>query len=152
MPIFFQGYRTFSHAAPAERLSTVSSPFLSYIGFTKIRAFVGKCCQKISTSVGFTKIRAFVGKCGQKISTSVGLTKIRAFAGKCGQNCANLLCRNIISRASPENKFIPKACTFFLAYLVRSATNKTNKKINCRRLAFLRIIFLNFIELFLRTL
>ena len=28
MPIFFRGYRTFSHAAPAERLSTVSSPFM----------------------------------------------------------------------------------------------------------------------------
>ena len=28
MPIFFQGYRTFIHAAPAERLSTVSSPFM----------------------------------------------------------------------------------------------------------------------------
>ena len=69
-----------------------------YIGFTKIRAFVGKCGQKISTSVGLTKIRAFVGKCGQKISTSLGLTKIRAFVRKCGQNCANLLCRNNISR------------------------------------------------------
>ena len=59
--------------------------------------------QMISTFVGLTKIRAFAGKCGQKISTSVGGTKIRAFAGKCGQNCANLLCRNNISRASPEN-------------------------------------------------
>ena len=74
------------------------------VGLTKIRAFAGKCGQKISTSVGGTKIRAFAGKCGQKISTSVGGTKIRAFAGKCGQNCANLLCRNNISRASPENK------------------------------------------------
>ena len=30
MPIFFLGYRTFSHAAPAERLPTVSSPFMVY--------------------------------------------------------------------------------------------------------------------------
>ena len=59
---------------------------------------MGKCGQKISTSVGFTKIRAFALKCGQKISTSVGFTKIRAFAWKCGQNCANLLCHNNISR------------------------------------------------------
>ena len=49
------------------------------VGFTKIRALVGKCGEKISTSVGFTKIRAFVLKCGQKISTSVGFTKSRAF-------------------------------------------------------------------------
>merc|ERR1711997_1238788 len=79
--------------ATPERLSTVSSPFMVfscqesiiyYIRFTKIRAFVGKYGQKISTSVGFTKIRAFVGKCGQKISISVGLTKIRALVGKCG--------------------------------------------------------------------
>ena len=40
-------------------------------GFTKSRAFEGKCGQKISTSVGFTKIRAFEGKCGQKTSTTV---------------------------------------------------------------------------------
>ena len=74
------------------------------VGFTNIKAMVGKCGQKISTSVGFTKIKAMVGKCCQKISTSVGFTKIRAFVGKCCQNCANLLCRNIISRASPENE------------------------------------------------
>ena len=34
MPIFFWGYRTFSHAAPAERLWTVSSPFISFIQYT----------------------------------------------------------------------------------------------------------------------
>ena len=56
----------------------------------------------MSASVGFTKIKAFSLKCGQKISTSVGFTKIKAFAWKCVQNCANLLCRNNISRASPE--------------------------------------------------
>ena len=38
----------------------------------------------IFITLGLTKIRAFVYKCGQKISTSVGFTKIRAFAGKCG--------------------------------------------------------------------
>ena len=63
MPIFFRVYRTYCHAAPAERLLTVSSPFM----------------------------------------VSVGVTKSRAFAAKCGQNFANLLCRNNISRASPEN-------------------------------------------------
>ena len=49
----------------------------------------------ISINAGFTKIRAFEGKCGQEISTSVGFTKIRAFEGKwlkdfyfcsCGKN------------------------------------------------------------------
>ena len=45
-----------------------------------------------------------MGKCCQKISTSVGFSKKGPLVVKCCQNCANLLCRNIISRASPENK------------------------------------------------
>ena len=58
----------------------------------------------ISSSVGGTKSRASPHKCGQNISSTVAVTKSRAFPHKCGQNCANLLCRNNISRASPENK------------------------------------------------
>jgi hypothetical protein len=71
---------------------------------TKSRAFAAKSGQNISSSVGVTKSRAFAAKCGQNISSSLGVTKSRAFAAKCGQNCANLLCRNNISRASPANK------------------------------------------------
>ena len=55
-------------------------------------------------ALGFTKSRAFPTKSGQNISSSVGFTKTRAFATKSGQNCANLLCRNNISWALPENK------------------------------------------------
>ena len=83
----------------------------SSVGITKSRTFATKCCQNISTSVGITKSRAFAAKCCQNISSSVGFTKSRAFAAKCCQNCANLLCRNIISRASPENNF-------YLLYLI----------------------------------
>ena len=78
----------------------------SSVGGTKTRAFPTKYGQNISSSVGVTKTRAFPTKCGQNISSSVGGTKTRAFPTKCGQNCANLLCRNNISRASPENKTI----------------------------------------------
>ena len=53
---------------------------------------------------GVIKTRAFAAKSGQNISSSVGVTKSRAFTAKCGPNCANLLYRNNISRASPENK------------------------------------------------
>ena len=88
------------------QLNLVKIFLVSSVGLTKSKVFATKSGQKISTSVGRTKSRAFAGKCGQKISTSVGGTKIRALAGKCGQNCANLLCRNIISRASPENELI----------------------------------------------
>ena len=99
----------------------MSSPFMvlapkrTSVGFPKSRAFVYKCGQKISTSVGFTKIKAVAWKCCQKISTSVGLTKIKAIAWKCCQNCAILLCRNIISRASPEND------EFTIIYLAQMA-------------------------------
>ena len=47
MPIFFQGYRTFSHAAPAERLSTVSSPFLSCYFFAGVLARSGKVKESV---------------------------------------------------------------------------------------------------------
>ena len=79
--------------------------------FAQSNGAVVKCGQKISTSVGLTKIRAFAWKCGQKISTSVGFTKIKAVAWKSGQNCANLLCRNNISRASPENEKLGRKYT-----------------------------------------
>ena len=61
------------------------------------------CVKNTFISVGFTKTKAFAAKSGQNISSSVGVTKSRAFATKSGQNCTNLLCRNNISRASPEN-------------------------------------------------
>ena len=67
-------------------------------------AFAVKACQNIFTTVGFTKSRAFAAKSCQNISSSVGFTKSRAFAVKSCQNCANLLCRNNISQASPKNK------------------------------------------------
>ena len=63
---------------------------------------------------------AFAHKCGQNISSSEGGTESRAFAPKCGQNCANLLCRNNIYRALPENNKLlehsfahPKRIQFF---------------------------------------
>ena len=68
--------------------------------------FAPKCGQNISSSVGGTKSRAFPHKSCQNISSSVGGTKSRAFPHKCRQNCTNLLCRNNISRALPENYFI----------------------------------------------
>ena len=71
---------------------------------TKTRAFATKSCQNISSSVGMTKTRAFPTKSCQNISSSVGMTKTRVFPTKSCQNCANLLCPNNISRASPENK------------------------------------------------
>ena len=72
-----------------------------------------KSCQNISTSVGMMKTRAFEHKSCQNISTSAGMTKTGAFEHKSCQNCANLLCRNNISRAaSPENQSLDfSSCT-----------------------------------------
>ena len=70
-------------------------------------AFAANSCQNISSSVGFTKSRAFAAKSCQNISSSVGFTKSRAFAAKSCQSLTNLICRNNISRALPENYSIP---------------------------------------------
>ena len=76
---------------------------------TKTRAFPTKSCQNISSSVGMTKTRVSPTKSYQNISSSVGMTKTRVFPTKSCQNCANLLCRNNISRDSPENKSAKKS-------------------------------------------
>ena len=50
--------------------------------------------------VKITKTSAFAPKSCQNISSSIGFTKTRAFPQKS--------CHNNISRASPENKILPK--------------------------------------------
>ena len=85
---------TKSRAFPWKSCQNISSS----VGITKSRAFAWKSCQNISSSVGMTKSRAFAWKYCQNIFSSVGMTKSRAFAWKSCQNCANLLCRNNISR------------------------------------------------------
>ena len=55
MPIFFWGYWTFSHAAPAERLSTVSSPFHGFHHLGKIYFRVYAKNQILFTILWLTK-------------------------------------------------------------------------------------------------
>jgi hypothetical protein len=95
----------------------------SSVGMTKSRAFASKSCQNISSSVGMTKSRAFPHKSCQNISTSVGMTKSRAFPHKSCQNCANLLCRNNISWASPENNYRKKILPTKTFYQQKHLTN-----------------------------
>ena len=74
------------------------------------------------------KTRALPNKCGQNNSGSVAVAKTRALPNKCGQNCANLLCRNIISRASPENDRLEAIQNSFnLIKLIKICRSKCTK-------------------------